>query len=138
MLGGGQVSVEVSDGFDAAEIIFQGDVFVGSVGVFIRQTKTDEHAGDFERVVHLRDEGDGAAFSNENGFFTETFFESALGDFEDRRVERGDPGLACAENIEFALYGFGQEFANVFFDEPGDRLRILAGNEARGKFCVSL
>ena len=40
-----QIGVEVSDGFDAAEIIFEGDVFVGSVRIFIGQTETEKHAG---------------------------------------------------------------------------------------------
>ena len=30
-----QVSVEVGDGLDSAEIVFQGDVLVGSVSIFV-------------------------------------------------------------------------------------------------------
>jgi len=37
----GQVGVKMSDGLDAAEIILQGDVLVGSVGVFVRQTEAN-------------------------------------------------------------------------------------------------
>ena len=133
----GEIGVKVGDGFDAAEIIFQGKVLVGGVRVFVWKAEADEHAGNFEGVMHLRDEGNGAAFTNENGFFAKAFFERALGDLEDRRMERGDPRFAGAEDIEFALYGFRQEFANVFFYEFGDGVRILAGYEARGKFCVS-
>src|SRR3984893_2393153 len=136
-LGGGQVSVEVSDGFDAAEIIFQGDVFVGSVGVFIRQTKTDEHAGDFESVVHLRDEGDGAAFANKHGAFAKTLFERVLRLFENGRLIRCGPRFAGAKNVEFAMHAFRQKFAYVFFNKLGDFLRILMGNEARRKLRIN-
>ncbi len=31
-----QIGVEMSDGLDAAEIIFKGKVFIGGVGVFVR------------------------------------------------------------------------------------------------------
>ena len=34
-LQGGQVGVEVGDGLDSAEIVFQGDVLVGSVCIFV-------------------------------------------------------------------------------------------------------
>src|SRR5580704_5044723 len=134
----GEIGVKVGDGFDAAEIIFQGEMLVGGVRVFVGQPEADEHARNFEGVMHLRDERNGATFANKNGFFTETFFERALRDFEDRRMERSYPRFAGAENIEFALYGFRQEFADVLFNESGDGLRILIGNEARGKFGVSL
>ncbi len=62
-----QVLVEMRDGFDAAKIIFQVDVLVGSMRVFVGQTETDQDARHFERVVHLRDKRDRAAFANENG-----------------------------------------------------------------------
>ena len=57
LLQGGQVGVEVGYGFDAAEIIFQGQVLVGGVGVFVWQAEADKDAGHFEGVVHLGDEG---------------------------------------------------------------------------------
>jgi hypothetical protein len=36
---GAKVSIEVGDGLDASEIIFEGDVFIGGVGVFVGQTE---------------------------------------------------------------------------------------------------
>ncbi len=39
-LEGGEVLVEVGYGFDAAEIVFQGEVLVGGVGVFVGETET--------------------------------------------------------------------------------------------------
>ncbi len=36
-----EVGVKVGDGLDATEIIFKGDVFIGSVSVFVRQTEAD-------------------------------------------------------------------------------------------------
>ena len=71
---GGQVGVEVGYGFYAAEIVFQGQVLVGGVGVFVGETKTDQDAGDFEGIVHLGDEGNGAALANEDRPFAEAFF----------------------------------------------------------------
>ena len=46
----------MGDGFDAAEIIFQSEMLVGGMRVFVGKTETDEHAGNFEGVMHLRDE----------------------------------------------------------------------------------
>ena len=75
----GQVGVEVGYGFDAAEIIFQGQMFVGGVGVFVRQAEADQDAGHLEGVVHLGDEGNRAAFADEYGPLAEAFFQRALG-----------------------------------------------------------
>ena len=44
-----EVGVEVGDGFDAAEVIFEGEVLVGGVGVFVGETEADEDAGDLDR-----------------------------------------------------------------------------------------
>ncbi len=74
----GQIGVEVGDGFYAAEIIFEGDVFVGGVGIFIGQAETDQDAGHFEGVVHLRDERNRATFADEDGALAEALFQSAL------------------------------------------------------------
>ena len=132
----GQVLVEMGDGFYAAEIVFQIEMLVGRVSVFIGQAKANENTGDLERVVHLSDEGDRTAFANEDRFFLETFLESSLGALKNGSVVRSGPGFASTENFEFAVHGFGQKFANVFFDELGDALRILAGDQARGKFRI--
>src|SRR5580704_18693638 len=107
----------MSDCFDAAEVILQGEMFVGSMRVFVGEAEADEHARNFESVMHLRDEGDRAAFANEGCFFSEAFFEGGLSDFENGRVKWSYPGLASAEDFEFALNGLGQKFADVFFDE---------------------
>src|SRR5580704_1894155 len=124
------------DGFDAAEIIFESEMFVGSVRVFVGEAETDEHAGDFKGVMHLRNEGDRAAFANEGCFFSEAFFEGGLSDLKNGRVERSYPGFAGAEYFEFAFNGLGQKFANVFLYEFCDNVRILVGNEPRGEFCI--
>jgi hypothetical protein len=126
----------MGDGFDAAEIIFKSKVFVGSMRVFVRKAEADEHARNLEGVVHLRDEGYGAAFADKDGFFSVTLFESGLRDLENRRFKRSDPRLAGAEHVEFALDGFRQKFADLFFDEGRDFVRILMGNKTRGEFRV--
>jgi len=54
----GEVGVKMGDGLDAAEVVFEGDVFVGSMGVFVGQAKANQDAGDFESVIHLRNKGD--------------------------------------------------------------------------------
>ena len=80
-------------GFDAAEIIFQGQVLVGGVGVFVGQAEADQDAGHFEGVVHLGDEGNGAAFADEYGFLAETFFQRGLGFRENGGVIGRGPRL---------------------------------------------
>lgn len=94
----------MGDGLDAAEVVFQGDVLVGGVGVFVGQAEAEEHAGHLEGVVHLGDEGDGAALADEDGLLAETLLQGALRDLEDGGVERSDPGLAGAEGFELHLH----------------------------------
>src|SRR6266581_8967095 len=67
-----QIRVEVGHGFDAAEIVFKSQVFVGGVGVFVRQAKADQDARHFEGVVHLRYERNGTTLANENSLSAET------------------------------------------------------------------
>jgi len=138
LLESGQVLIEMRYGLDAAEIIFEKEMFVRGVSVFIGQTEADEHAGNLESVRHLSDEGDGAAFADEHRFFLEAFLQSGLGFLKNRRVVGSGPGLAGAEHFKFAMDGLRQEFANVFFDEFGDALGVLSGNQAGREFCVSL
>src|SRR5438105_3259300 len=95
-LQGGQVLIEMGDGFDTAEIIFEVEMFVGSVSVFVRQTKTDEHAWHFKGVVHLRDERNRAAFANKDGFFVEAFLKRSLRSLENWRVIGRRPRFAGA------------------------------------------
>src|SRR5215467_8023261 len=85
----GKVGVELGDGFDATEVVFEGDVLVGGVGVFVGEAKTEEHTRHFEGVVHLRDERNRTAFADEHGFFAEALFERSLRFPEDRIVVRG-------------------------------------------------
>src|SRR5258706_9646455 len=113
-------------------------MLVGSVSVFVRKPEADEHAGNFEGVIHLGDEWNGATFTNENRFFLEAFFQSGLGALENGRVIGSGPGLSGAENFEFAFHGFRQKLANMFFNESGDASRVLPGNQASGKFGVGL
>ena len=69
-----EVGVKVSDSFNSVEIIFEEDVFVGSVSVFIRQSEADQHARNFEGIVHLSDEGNRTTLTDEDSFFAESFF----------------------------------------------------------------
>src|SRR5258707_577420 len=128
----------MSDSFDAAEIVFEVEMLVGSVSVFVGKAKADEHAGNLEGVIHLGDERNGAAFTNEDRFFLEAFFQSGLGALKDRSVIGSGPGLSGAEHFKFAFHGFWQKLANMFFNEPGDARGILAWNQAGVKFGVSL
>src|ERR1700676_5615781 len=126
----------MGDGFNPAVIVFKRNVLVRSVRVFIRQAEADQHAGNLEGVMHLGDEGDGAALANEDGFFPESLFERTLRDRKDWRVERGYPRFAGAEHLELALDRLRQELANLFFDELRNGLRLLVGSGAGRKICV--
>jgi len=114
---GREIGVEVGNGLNSAEIILECEVFVGSVCVFIGETEADQYAGDFEGVMHLRDERYRAPFANEDRFFPEALFERALRNFKNRRMERRYPRFASAEDFELAGNGFWQESAYVFFDQ---------------------
>src|SRR6266481_6128632 len=112
----GEISVEVGDGFYSVEVIFQEDVFVGSVSVFVRKAEADQNTRNLEGVMHLGDERDRAALADENCLLAESFFERGLRLLEDGRVERRDPGLARAEDFEFACHRLGQKLADMLLD----------------------
>src|SRR4029077_2946322 len=61
-----QTLVKPCDGLDPAEIIFERDVFVRGVRVFVRQSKTEQDARHFECVVHLCDERNRSALADED------------------------------------------------------------------------
>lgn len=130
----GQIGVKVGDGFDAAEIVLQGDVLVGSVSVFIGETEADQNAGDLKGVVHLRDERDGATFADENSFLAEALFQCGLGLLENRIVVGSDPRFPHAQDFELAMDRFGKKLSHVLLDQFGDLFRILIGDETRGEF----
>src|SRR5207302_2545879 len=134
----GKVGVEMGDSLDAAEIVFEGNVLIGGVSVFVGQAETEQNAGHFESVVHLRHERNGAALANENRFLAEAFFQGRLGLLENGIVVGGDPGFAGAQNFKLAMNGFWKELSNVFLDEFSNFLRLLVGNQTRGEFCESL
>src|ERR1700757_2611576 len=92
-LEGGEVSVEMSDGLDAAIVVFESEMFVGRVRVFVGKPEADEYTGHFERVVHLGDERDRPAFPNEYSLFAKAFLQGGLGHLENRSLVGCDPGL---------------------------------------------
>src|SRR6267142_3508880 len=103
----------MSDGFDAAEVILEGDMFVRGVGVFVGQTEAEQDAGNFEGVMHLGDERNRAAFANENGLLAEALFQGGLGLQENGGLIRSDPRFSSAEAIKFAMNRFRQQLSNV-------------------------
>ena len=119
------------NGLDTEEIIFEGNVFVGGVGIFVGQAETDQHAGNFERIVHLRHKGNGAALANKDGPLAEPFFERGLRLAENRIVVRSRPGFAHAQDVEFAVNRFRQQLSNVLFNELRDFFGILIGDQPR-------
>ena len=128
----------MSDCLNAAEIVFERNVLIGRVSVFVGQTKTKQNARHFESVVHLCDERNGAAFAYENRLPAEAFLQSGLSFFEDGIGIRSDPGFPRAQNFKFAVDRFRQELSNVLLDELGNLVRILMGDQASGEFCVRL
>src|SRR5712692_10796141 len=132
-LEGGQIGVEVGDGFDAAEIILKGDVLVRGVSIFVGEAEAEQNTGNLEGVMHLRDERNRAAFANENGFFAEAFFQGGLGFQENRGMIRSNTEFSGAQDFKFAMNGFRQQLSNVLLDKPGDFVRILMGNEPSGE-----
>src|SRR5713226_9729706 len=113
----GQIRVEVGDGFDAAEIVFERDGLVGSVSVLVGKAEAEQDARDFEGVVHLGNKGNGAALADEYGLLPEASLQCRLRFLENGCVKGSGPGLAGAEHFEFAGDRFRQQLADVFFHE---------------------
>src|ERR1700722_16754203 len=109
-------------------------MLVGGVGVFVGEAEADQDARNFEGVVHLGYEGNGAAFANEYGFLAKTFFERGLSLRENGGVIGSGPRFAGAEHFEFAGYRLRQQLPDLFFNEPGNLVRILIRDQASGKF----
>src|SRR5579859_4104756 len=65
----GKVFVKMRNRLDAAVVVFESQVFVGSVCVFVGKAEADQHARYFECVVHLGHERDGTTFANKDGLF---------------------------------------------------------------------
>ena len=110
-------------------------MLVGSVSVFIREAETDQDAGDFESVMHLGNKRDRTAFADEHGLFAKALFEGRLSLQKNRGMEGSHPGFPGAQNFKFAMNGVRQELSNLFFDEPGDFVRLLIGYQPCRKFC---
>src|SRR5271154_2116070 len=105
-------------------------MLVGGVGVFVGEAETDQDAWNLEGVVHLGYERDGAAFADEYGFLAETFFERGLSLGENGGVIGRGPRFAGAQHIEFAVDRFWQQLTDLFFNEFGDLVWILVGDQA--------
>src|SRR6202035_2437078 len=73
-----QAFIELRDGLDSAEIIFQSDVLVRGVRVFVGQPEAQQDAGHLERVVHLRDKRNRSALADKNGALAKTFFKRTV------------------------------------------------------------
>ena len=134
----GEIGIEMGDGLDAAEIVFERDVLVRGVRVFVRKAEANQDAGHFEGVIHLRHERNGTTLANEHRFFAKSFFQSRLGLLENGIVIGSDPGFSSAQNFELAMDGFRKKLSNMLLHEFGDFLRVLIGYETRGEFCKGL
>src|SRR6185437_10834480 len=131
----GKRGVKRRYGFYAAEIIFQRNMLVGRMRVFVGQTETKKDAGHFESVVHLRDKRNRAAFADEYRFFAKAFFERVNCLLENGMRIGCDPRLTHAEHFKFAADGFGQQFADVALDLFRGFRGILIRHQASRDFC---
>ncbi len=121
-------------GFNAAEVVLQGNVLIGGVGIFIGQAEAHQDARHFKRVVHLGYEGDGTSLADENSLLAKSLFQCRLSLLENGIVVRSDPWFSGAQNFKFTTDGLGQELSNVLFHELSDFAGILVGYEARREF----
>src|SRR4051795_10224411 len=128
---GAERFVKIRDRFDAGKIVFQRQMLVRSMRIFVRQTESNQNAGHFESVVHLCDERDGTAFTNKNSLLPETFFEGGLSFGKNRRLKWSGPRLARTQYLKLADHGFRQQFADVFFHQLCDFLWVLIGYQPR-------
>src|SRR5256885_9075667 len=104
-----QIRVEVGHGFDAAEIVFKSQMFVGGVGVFVRQAEAEQDARHLEGVVHLRYERDGTTLANENSLSPEALHQRGLCFLENGIVVGSHPRFSGAQDFKLAADRFRQE-----------------------------
>src|SRR6185437_10996676 len=104
------------------------------VGIFVRQTESEEHAGYLESVMHLSNERNRSTLADEDGLFAETRLQSVNSLLKNRMRIGRNPRFAGAEHFEFMFHGFWQQLGDVAFDELGNFRGILIGNQTRREF----
>src|SRR5579864_5975538 len=107
-------------------------MFVRRVRIFIRQSKSDEHARHFKCVMHLRHKWNRSALANKNRALSKSLFQSFVRYFKKWMREWSDPWFAGAVHGKFASHSLGQQFPNVFLDLLGDFFRRLIRHQSAG------
>src|SRR6266480_2159538 len=119
-------------------VFFKSQVFVGGVGVFVRQAEAEQDARHFEGVVHLRYERDGTTLANENSLSAKALHQRGLCFLENGIVVGSHPRFSGAQDFKLAADRFRQEHSNVFLHKFGDPVRNLVGYQASRELSKSL
>src|SRR5580658_9808908 len=111
-----------------------GDVefFVGSVEVIVGQAEAHHYAGNFQDVLEVSDNRDGAAAADEDCFFLECIVQGFGGGFDVAVVGTNYAGRALAPDFDLRLDAFGRQLLHEGGVLLEDLVRILVGNKAHG------
>src|ERR1700735_1745603 len=102
-----QLLEESADGVDAAMEVGNVEFFVGSVEVIVGQAEAHHYAGNFQDVLEVGDNWDGAAAADEDCFFLECIVQGFSGGFDIAVIGTHYAGRALAPDFDLRLDAFG-------------------------------
>src|SRR5689334_19930918 len=85
------------------------ELFVGSVQVVIGQAEAHHHAGDFEHVLEIGHDGNGAAGADEDRIFFEDFMQRLGRGLNERIVGAHHARRSLAEDLDIGFDSLGRQ-----------------------------
>lgn len=82
----GEMMPQSATGADATIEVLQAEFFVGAMGSIVVESPSDQQNVALECIDHLRHDGDGPSFADEDGFYAESFLDRVDGAFHEPRV----------------------------------------------------
>src|SRR5271165_137884 len=129
-----QLLEEAADGFDAVVEVGDVELLVGGVEVVVGEAEAHHHAGNFQHVLKVGDDGNRAAAANEDRIFLEGVVQGFGGGFDVGIVGADHGGRTLAPDFDGGFDALGRELLHkgrVLFQ---DVIGILVGDEAHGNF----
>ena len=110
------------------------ELFVGSVQVVVGQAEAHHHAGNFQHVLEIGDDGNRAAGADEDRIFLKDLVQRLGRGLDERIVGAHHARRAFAEDLDVGLDALGRELLHELGVFLEDVVRVLIGHQAHGDF----
>src|SRR5208337_3133270 len=127
-----QLLEEAADGFDAVVEVGDVELLVGGVEVVVGKAEAHHHAGNFQDVLKVGDDGNGAAAADEDRIFLEGVVQGFRGGLDVGVISADDSGGTLAVNFDCGFDAFGRQLLHIRGVSLQDVIGILIGDEAHG------